>query len=58
MRYIERDRGRKPSAVTRSNVMVRSMLLPAFGELQLAVRFGPRPRCVTCRRHSAAPGRF
>ena len=45
LRCIEHDRGRKPSAVAGYKVMVRSMLLPAFGELQLAVRFGPRPRC-------------
>ena len=35
LRYIEQDRGRKPSTVAGYKVMVRSMLLPAFGELQL-----------------------
>ncbi len=35
LRYIEHDRGRKPSTVAGYRVMVRSMLLPAFGELQL-----------------------
>jgi len=35
LRYIEHDRGRKPSTVAGYKVMVRSMLLPAFGELQL-----------------------
>jgi integrase len=35
LRYIEHDRGRKPSTVAGYNVMVRSMLLPAFDELQL-----------------------
>jgi len=35
LRYIEHDRGRKPSTVAGYKVMVRSMLLPAFGQLQL-----------------------
>jgi hypothetical protein len=35
LRYIEHDRGRKPSTIAGYKVMVRSMLLPAFGELQL-----------------------
>jgi hypothetical protein len=35
LRYIEHDRGRKQSTVAGYKVMVRSMLLPAFGELQL-----------------------
>ena len=35
LRYVEHDRGRKPSTVAGYKVMVRSMLLPAFGELQV-----------------------
>jgi integrase len=35
LRYIEHDRGRKPSTVVGYKVIVRSMLLPAFGGLQL-----------------------
>jgi len=35
LRYIEHDRGRKPSTVAGYKVMVRSMLLPAFGQMQL-----------------------
>ena len=35
LRYIEHDRGRKPSTVAGYRVMVRSMLMPAFGELQI-----------------------
>ena len=35
LRYIEHDRGRKPSTVAGYKVIVRSMLLPAFGELHL-----------------------
>jgi integrase len=37
LRYIEHDRGRKPSTVAGYKVMVRSQLLPAFGELPLEV---------------------
>jgi integrase len=32
LRYIEHDRGRKPSTVTGYHVIVRSQLLPAFGD--------------------------
>jgi len=35
LRYIEHDHGRKPSTVAGYKIMVRSMLLPAFGELPL-----------------------
>jgi hypothetical protein len=35
LRYIEHDRGRRPSTVAGYKVMVRSMLLPAFGSLPL-----------------------
>ncbi len=35
LRYIEHDRGRKPSTVAGYQVIVRSMLLPAFGELEV-----------------------
>jgi Phage integrase, N-terminal SAM-like domain len=35
LRYIEHDRRRKPSTVAGYKVMVRSMLLPALGSLQL-----------------------
>jgi integrase len=35
LRYIEHDRGRKPSTVAGYRVIVRSQLLPAFGELPL-----------------------
>jgi integrase len=35
LRYIEHDRGRKPSTVSGYRVIVRSQLLPAFGELPL-----------------------
>ena len=35
LRYIEHDRRRKPSTVAGYKVMVRSMLLPVFGELHL-----------------------
>ena len=35
LRYIEHDRRRKPSTVAGYKVIVRSMLLPAFGQLQL-----------------------
>jgi integrase len=35
LRYIEYDRRRKPSTVVGYKVIVRSMLLPAFGQLQL-----------------------
>jgi integrase len=35
LRYVEHDRGRKPSTVTGYKAIVRSQLLPAFGELPL-----------------------
>ena len=41
LRYIEHDRGRKPSTVAGYKVMVRSMLLPAFCELQLEAITAP-----------------
>lgn len=35
LRYVEHDRGRKPSTVAGYKAIVRSQLLPAFGELPL-----------------------
>jgi integrase len=35
LRYIEHDRGRKPSTVSGYRAIVRAQLLPAFGELPL-----------------------
>ncbi len=35
LRYIEHDRGRKPSTLAGYQVIVRSQLLPAFGDLPL-----------------------
>jgi integrase len=35
LRYIEHDRRRKPSTVTGYKAIVRSQLLPAFGELAI-----------------------
>jgi integrase len=35
LRYVERDRGRKPSTVAGYEAIVRAQLLPAFGELPL-----------------------
>jgi integrase len=35
LRYIEHDRGRKPSTVAGYNAIVRSQLLPVFGELPI-----------------------
>lgn len=35
LRYVEHDRGRKPSTVTGYKAIVRSQLLPAFGALPL-----------------------
>ena len=35
LRYIEHDRGRKPSTVAGYRALVRSQLLPAFGDEQI-----------------------
>ena len=35
LRYIERDRGRKPSTIVGYRAILRSQLLPAFGEYRL-----------------------
>ena len=35
LRYIEHDRGRKPSTVAGYEIIVRSQLLPAFGEMAI-----------------------
>ena len=35
LRYVEHDRARKPSTVAGYQAIVRSQLLPAFGELPL-----------------------
>jgi hypothetical protein len=48
LRYVEHDRGRKPSTVAGYRALANSQLLPAFGELAL--------RCSACLRRPRPTG--